>query len=197
MAGHPLRSATDRRFGGPLPRQLPNPTRAHPIPPELFTLYDAIPCAYAVLADVSICCPPVWGRLPTRYSPVRHSVYHNLSENFIRYTSFDLHVLSTPPAFILSQDQTLIKKFDRSDNACYLPFFTVLKVSSLKIILLEFFKVVSLFSCQSSDLLHQVSRAKLFYIIIRSLFCQGLFQESAYGSFPMLQPDYSLLILVL
>ena len=25
--------------------------------------------------------------------------------------SFDLHVLSTPPAFILSQDQTLIKKF--------------------------------------------------------------------------------------
>ena len=201
----------DRRFGGPLPRQLPNPTRAHPIPPELFTLYDAIPCAYAVLADVSICCPPVWGRLPTRYSPVRHSVYHHPSEIFIRYTSFDLHVLSTPPAFILSQDQTLIKKMlsrsvlmhttfklsDRSDNACYLPFFTVLKVSSLKIILLEFFKVVSLFSCQSSDLLHQVSRAKLFYIIIRSFSCQGLFQESAYGSFPMLQPDYSLLILVL
>ena len=26
-------------------------------------------------------------------------------------TSFDLHVLGTPPAFILSQDQTLIKKF--------------------------------------------------------------------------------------
>ena len=25
-------------------------------------------------------------------------------------TSFDLHVLSTPPAFILSQDQTLDKK---------------------------------------------------------------------------------------
>ena len=26
-------------------------------------------------------------------------------------TSFDLHVLGTPPAYILSQDQTLIKKF--------------------------------------------------------------------------------------
>ena len=25
---------------------------------------------------------------------------------------FDLHVLSTPPAFILSQDQTLMLKFD-------------------------------------------------------------------------------------
>ena len=31
-------------------------------------------CAYAVLAAVSSCYPPVWGRLPTRYSPVRRSV---------------------------------------------------------------------------------------------------------------------------
>ena len=73
-AGRPLRSATDRRFGGPLPRQLPNQTRAHPIPPEFFTLSHAAPCAYAVLAAVSSCYPPVWGRLPTRYSPVRRSV---------------------------------------------------------------------------------------------------------------------------
>ena len=36
------------------------------------TLYHAIPCAYAVLAVVSNCCPPAYGRLPTRYSPVRH-----------------------------------------------------------------------------------------------------------------------------
>ena len=35
------------------------------------------------------------------YSPVRHSS----SEE----DSFDLHVLGTPPAFILSQDQTLYK----------------------------------------------------------------------------------------
>ena len=67
----------DRRLGRPLPRQLPNPTRAHPVPPEFFTLYHAIPCAYAVLAAVSSCCPPVQGRLPTRYSPVRHSVFRN------------------------------------------------------------------------------------------------------------------------
>ena len=33
------------------------------------------------------------------YSPVRHSLYF--------YNAFDLHVLGTPPAFILSQDQTL------------------------------------------------------------------------------------------
>ena len=31
------------------------------------------------------------------------------SEEFHSSASFDLHVLSTPPAFILSQDQTLIK----------------------------------------------------------------------------------------
>ena len=74
MAGRPLRSATDRRFGGPLPRQLANQTRVHPIPPEFFTLHHAVLCAYAVLAAVSGCYPPVWGRLPTRYSPVRHSV---------------------------------------------------------------------------------------------------------------------------
>ena len=68
------RPATDRRFGGPLPRQLPNQTRAHPIPPEFFTPSHAALCAYAVLAAVSSCYPPVWGRSPTRYSPVRRSV---------------------------------------------------------------------------------------------------------------------------
>ena len=74
MAGHPLRSATDRRLGGPLPHQLPNQTRIHLTPPEFFTLYHAVPCAYAVLAVISNCYPPVWGRLSTRYSPVRRSV---------------------------------------------------------------------------------------------------------------------------
>jgi hypothetical protein len=43
--------------------------------------------------------------LPTRYSPVRHS---NVPEGTF---AFDLHVLSTPPAFVLSQDQTLHKIF--------------------------------------------------------------------------------------
>ena len=74
MAGHPLRSATDRRLGGPLPHQPANQTRVHLIPPEFFTPGHATLCAYAVLAVVSNCYPPVWGRLPTRYSPVRHSV---------------------------------------------------------------------------------------------------------------------------
>ena len=74
MAGHPLRSATDRRLGEPLPHQPANQTRVHLIPPEFFTPDHAALCAYAALAAISNCYSPVWGRLPTRYSPVRRSV---------------------------------------------------------------------------------------------------------------------------
>ena len=58
---------------------------------------------YGVLVEFSLRYPPVMGRLHTRYAPVRRSpaVYC--------YTPLplDLHVLSLPLAFILSQDQTL------------------------------------------------------------------------------------------
>ena len=74
MAGHPLRPATDRRLGEPLPHQLANQTRVHRMPQMLFTLLHAKLCTYAVLAPVSKCYPPAYGRLPTRYSPVRHSL---------------------------------------------------------------------------------------------------------------------------
>jgi hypothetical protein len=56
-----------------------------------------VPLRYGVLAAVSRCCPPVRGRLHTRYAPVRHWYCY----------PFDLHVLGLPLAFILSQDQTL------------------------------------------------------------------------------------------
>src|SRR5699024_11181333 len=42
------------------------------------------------------------------YSPVRHSSF-NKPEG-LKKEAFDLHVLGTPPAFVLSQDQTLIIK---------------------------------------------------------------------------------------
>ena len=57
---------------------------------------------YWVLAPLSRSYSHLEGRLPTCYSPVRHFT------SFPKETfSYDLHVLSTPPAFILSQDQTL------------------------------------------------------------------------------------------
>ena len=63
-----------------------------------------VKCCYAVLAIVSNSYPPLVGRLPTRYSPVRNS--SNFSK--LKSSAFYLHVLGTPPAFVLSQDQTLI-----------------------------------------------------------------------------------------
>src|SRR5690606_6716737 len=62
------------------------------------------PCgrwSYPVLDPVSQAYPRVRGRLLTCYSPVRRSC---TPEGAL---PLDLHVLSTPPAFVLSQDQTL------------------------------------------------------------------------------------------
>ena len=114
MADCPLRPAIHRRFGEPLPHQLSNGTRAHlrAAPKCLLPLSHAGMWSYAVLAAVSGCYPPPGGRLLTRYSPVRHSVcLFPPPKGSSKTASFDLHVLSTPPAFVLSQDQTLSENF--------------------------------------------------------------------------------------
>ena len=97
VADHPLRPATDRRLGGPLPRQLANPISATPIVRGLATP-AFLRRAYAVLARVSPGCPPLQGR----FLRVTHP-----SATDSRSCPCDLHVLSMPPAFALSQDQTL------------------------------------------------------------------------------------------
>jgi hypothetical protein len=74
----------------------PIPNRNKPFHPP--------PCgekSYPVLDPVSRAYPRVRGRLLTCYSPVRRSC---TPEGAL---PLDLHVLSTPPAFVLSQDQTL------------------------------------------------------------------------------------------
>ena len=53
--------------------------------------------------EISLRYPPVQGRLHTRYAPVRRSS----AEYCYSLLPLDLHVLSLPLAFILSQDQTL------------------------------------------------------------------------------------------
>src|SRR6201995_3027542 len=60
--------------------------------------------SYPVLDPVSQAYPEVQGRSPTCYSPVRHSSTPE------RAFPFDLHVLSTQHAFVLTQDQTLQTK---------------------------------------------------------------------------------------
>ena len=57
---------------------------------------------YPVLAALSRCYPGLEGRLSMYYSPVRRSTSPPKGS-----FALDLHVLGTPPAFILSQDQTL------------------------------------------------------------------------------------------
>ena len=101
MADHPLRPATDRRLGGPLPRQLANQTQDPLFAPGLavprFHQKHPSSRSHAVLPLLSERYSPQKGRFPTRYSPVCHAPCG----------TSDLHVLGTPPAFILSQDQTL------------------------------------------------------------------------------------------
>jgi hypothetical protein len=68
VADHPLRPATDRRLGRPLPHQLPNPTRAPPTanlfrPQAVYGISRSFPRLSRTA-----------GQVPTRYSPVRHSL---------------------------------------------------------------------------------------------------------------------------
>src|SRR5215813_9695114 len=61
-----------------------------------------LPWSYPVLAHLSVGYSRLEGRSPTCYSPVRR-----FTQGVAPLFSRDLHVLGTPPAFVLSQDQTL------------------------------------------------------------------------------------------
>ena len=72
MAGRPLRPATDRRLGRPLPYQLANPTSAHPSTQGL-----AIPCfppkGVCGISQSFDWLFPIIGQIPKHCSPVRRS----------------------------------------------------------------------------------------------------------------------------
>ena len=78
--------------------------REHIPYPKSFHTPTCASMSYPVLITVSGGYPKVEGRLLTCYSPVRRSSTHKWA------FPLDLHVLSTPPAFVLSQDQTLHRK---------------------------------------------------------------------------------------
>ena len=107
VAAHPLRPATRHRLGRPSPHQQADRPRAHPPPKQYLShTHHAAGAEYPVLATLSCGYPEEGGRLLTCYSPVRHS---SRTSKLVP-SPFDLHVLSTPPAFVLSQDQTLQTK---------------------------------------------------------------------------------------
>ena len=79
---------------------------------------------------------PVTGRLHTRYAPVRRS-----SPKYCYLAlPLDLHVLSLPLAFILSQDQTLHCK-----NCSFLPFDSSSCLTHISICMST--HAISIFSC--------------------------------------------------
>ena len=70
--------------------------------PSLFPLQPQLSWSYPALALLSKCYSRFKGTLLTCSSPVRRSTRQPKSP-----FALDLHVLGTPPAFVLSQDQTL------------------------------------------------------------------------------------------
>ena len=75
MADLPLRTATDRCLGKQLPYQLANQMQAYlqAIGPKIpiFHYNSFESQLHAVLIRLSSAYPPLEGKLPTRYSPVR------------------------------------------------------------------------------------------------------------------------------
>ena len=104
MAVQPLSPATRLRLGEPLPHQLPDRTQVAPSAHCCFHL-----SAYGVLATVSRSCPPPQGTSLCFTHPSA-AISSKIHRSLIQKKPPNLHVLSTPPAFILSQDQTLRKK---------------------------------------------------------------------------------------
>ena len=110
VAGRPLRPATRHSLGEPLPHQLADRPRAH---------QKASGCPDFDLEKMSplvICgINSPFGELSPTFRQIAH-VLRTLTplNNFniaTKVVPSDLHVLSTPPAFVLSQNQTLREKF--------------------------------------------------------------------------------------
>ena len=100
VGGHPLRPPTRRRLGGPLPHQLADGTQ---VPPK-----SARAFRYSSLTPVTSCgISPAFAELFPTLGQVTYVLRTRPPLTGPKANPFDLHVLGTPPAFILSQDQTL------------------------------------------------------------------------------------------
>ena len=145
-----------------------------------------MPCAYAVLAVVSNCYPPVWGRLPTRYSPVRHSVTKssfrgNLIKCFVRLACVK-HAASVHPE---PGSNSHVKKFSCPvinwlDQTCI--WFTVLRLFLYRNVRVLWFttpwnslNLSRLFHCSVINVLCVVPDDSLFIISYQVCFVKNFF----------------------
>ena len=107
MAGHPLRPATHRRLGRPLPRQLANGTQVHLMArsQRIMTAFNSFEINKKASSGISYGFPKLSPSIrQVTYALLTRSPVYSQTE--VRFP-LNLHVLSTPPAFVLSQDQTL------------------------------------------------------------------------------------------
>ena len=95
MADRPLKPATHRRLGKPLPYQLANGTQTPPSAHKAFKYTTCVMHCYPVLALLSKSCPRLKGRLSTRYSPVRH--FNCSRRNFLVRLACVRHAASVRP----------------------------------------------------------------------------------------------------
>jgi hypothetical protein len=106
VAGRPLRPATRHSLGEPLPHQLADRPRAHQRAPGCPGFG---PVKMTSQATCGINSP--FGELSPTLRQIAHVLRTLTPLNIIDIATnnapFDLHVLSTPPAFVLSQNQTL------------------------------------------------------------------------------------------
>ena len=105
MAGRPLRPATRHSLGEPLPHQLADRPRAHPkvTACAVFSVLSYPLATYGINST--------FVELFRAFRQVAHVLRTLAPLIFIciatNESPFDLHVLSTPPPFVLSQNQTL------------------------------------------------------------------------------------------
>ena len=106
VAGRPLRPATRQCLGEPLPRQLADRPRAYQEAPGC-PGFDVGKMSSLVTCGIH----SPFGELSPTSRQIAHVLRTLAPLDCIATATFDLHVLSTPPAFVLSQNQTLREKF--------------------------------------------------------------------------------------
>ena len=109
VPGRPLRPGTRRSLGEPLPHQQADRPRAHP-EAAAFATFDVPMMPWKITRGIN----PSFPGLSPSSGQVAHVILTRAPLNrpniATQSVPFDLHVLSTPPAFVLSQNQTLRKK---------------------------------------------------------------------------------------
>ena len=113
MADRPLRPATHRRLGRPLPHQLANGPRAHP-DAEAEASFPTTVLRPRGTFGIS----PSFLGLSQSSGQVTHVLLtrSRLGPGPKSGSSLHLHVLGTPPAFVLSQDQTLREELHKESS---------------------------------------------------------------------------------